>query len=134
MHIYFLTDCSSAIGLNEAISGHSSCYIPDKCTAIYCCTDIPQLNITVNTGIDLDICDYRLTVSLEEVTIEYSLVDYEYGSKKKFSLFGLFDLRYIYIESIIERVNQIYIQFLICEIKKKANLKKIINKIYSIHC
>ncbi|VDH92137.1 Hypothetical predicted protein [Mytilus galloprovincialis] len=87
-------DCASAIGLNEAISGHSSCYIPDKCTAIHCCTDIPLLNITVNTGIDMDICDYRLTVSLEEVTLEFSLVDYEYGSRKKFSLFGLFDVSF----------------------------------------
>ncbi|VDI08519.1 Hypothetical predicted protein [Mytilus galloprovincialis] len=97
-------DCASTIGLNEVISGHSSCYSPDKCTAIYCCTDIPQLNITVNTGIDLDICDYRLTVSLEEVTLEYSLVDYEYGSKKKFSLFGLFDLSFIIKDLASENV------------------------------
>ncbi|XP_071145134.1 uncharacterized protein [Mytilus edulis] len=97
-------DCASTIGLNEVISGHSSCHISEKCTAIYCCTDIPMLNITVNTGIDLDICDYRLTVSLEEVTLEYSLVDYEYGSKKKFSLFGLFDLSFIIKDLASENV------------------------------
>ncbi|VDI03913.1 Hypothetical predicted protein, partial [Mytilus galloprovincialis] len=90
-------DCSTkaTVVLEEPISNHTSCYIPDKCTAIYCCTDIPLLNITVNTGVDLDMCNYQLTVTLEEVTLEYTLVDYEYGSRKKFSLYGFLDLSFI---------------------------------------
>ncbi|XP_052083604.1 uncharacterized protein LOC127720904 [Mytilus californianus] len=90
-------DCSSkaTVVLEEPISNHTSCYIPDKCTAVYCCTDTPLLNITVNTVVDLDICNYKLTVTLEEVTLEYTLVDYEYGSRKKFSLYGFLDLSFI---------------------------------------
>lgn len=94
-NVWNFPDCSSkaTIVLEEPISNHTSCYIPDKCTAIYCCTDIPLLNITVNTVVDLDMCNYQLTVTMEEVTLEYTLVDYEYGSKKKFSLYGFLDLR-----------------------------------------
>ncbi|VDI33335.1 Hypothetical predicted protein, partial [Mytilus galloprovincialis] len=90
-------DCSSkaTVVLEEPISNHTSCYIPAKCTAIYCCTDIPLLNISVNTVVDLDMCNYKLAVTLEEVTLEYTLVDYEYGSRKKFSLYGFLDLSFI---------------------------------------
>ncbi|XP_063420822.1 uncharacterized protein LOC134706043 [Mytilus trossulus] len=91
----WLNDCPSALMLDENISIHSSCYIPEKCTALYCCTDIPILNITVQTSIDLDLCNYQLTVTLEEVTLEYTLVDYNYGTWKFFSLYGLFGLSFM---------------------------------------
>lgn len=93
--VLFLSDCPSTLVLDENISNHSSCYIPEKCTALYCCTDIPILNITVQTGIDLDLCNYQLTVTMEKVTLEYTLVDYEFGSWQKFSLYGLLELRLV---------------------------------------
>ncbi|CAC5375019.1 unnamed protein product [Mytilus coruscus] len=74
------------------ISPYGECYIPHTCTSIDCCVNLPGLHRNIHASVDIDTCNYKLTVDIEKVHLEYSLVDYEWGHTETYSLFGLFNV------------------------------------------
>ncbi|XP_076076023.1 uncharacterized protein LOC143046845 [Mytilus galloprovincialis] len=85
-------DCSTKIPDKTDLSHYVVCYIPHTCTSIDCCVNLPGLHRTIHASVDIDTCNYKLTVGIEKVHLEYSLVDYEWGLEEKYNLFGIFSL------------------------------------------
>ncbi|XP_052071180.1 uncharacterized protein LOC127709616 [Mytilus californianus] len=83
-------DCS--VPDKTDLSPYGVCYIPHTCTSIDCCVNLPGLHRNIHASVDIDTCNYKLTVDIEKVHLEYSLVDYEWGHTETYSLFGLFNV------------------------------------------
>jgi hypothetical protein len=86
-------DCSTPITAEVNLSPYATCYIPNTCTSIDCCIELPGIQRKLHTNIDIDTCSYKLTVDIEKVHLEYSLINYEWGKKEAYSLFGLLNLK-----------------------------------------
>lgn len=75
----FPTDCPLTITTEDLPPG-LDCYIPSSCTAVYCC-----LNATVpfrrslSTFLDIDPCNQRLLIGIENFIHSISLYDIVFG-------------------------------------------------------
>ena len=74
------------------ISDYATCYVPDTCTSIDCCIEVTKIGRSFRTYVDVDTCNYKLTVEIDKIHLEYSLVDYEWGKTETYTLFGLLSL------------------------------------------
>ncbi|VDI79784.1 Hypothetical predicted protein [Mytilus galloprovincialis] len=92
-------DCS--IPDKTDLASYGVCHIPHTCTSIDCCVSLPVLHRTIHASVDIDTCNYKLTVDIEKVHLEYSLVDYKWGRTEKYSLFGLMHLIFT-VENLID--------------------------------
>ncbi|VDI06314.1 Hypothetical predicted protein [Mytilus galloprovincialis] len=87
-------ECKTPVASLEDISSHAACHIQDRCTAIDCCITLPSFKRNVNVFVDLDPCEYRLSIAIEKVHLNLSLVDYKWGSFQQFSLLGVINLNF----------------------------------------
>ncbi|VDI38368.1 Hypothetical predicted protein [Mytilus galloprovincialis] len=95
----WIDDCSVADKTD--LSPYGVCYIPHTCTSIDCCVNLPGLHRNIHAYVDIDTCNYKLTVNIEKVHLEYSLVDYVWGSTEINSLFGLFNVVFT-VENLVD--------------------------------
>ena len=70
-----------------------TCSVPDYCTAIDCCVDIPFIRRFVNFYIDLDACTYELNIGIENFGRSISLLEYSWGLTKTISVKGVLFIR-----------------------------------------
>jgi hypothetical protein len=75
---HFVSDCSIDAKL-EDLPRELKCYIPNYCTAIECCMTVGVLNRNFRLALDLDACNNRLLASIENLKMNISLGDYEWG-------------------------------------------------------
>ena len=59
-----------------------SCHIPEHCTGIYCCVDIPKIGLSIEAYLDIDLCTYRVSGGIEQETFDETLFEYEWGKCK----------------------------------------------------
>lgn len=92
-----VSDCPKAIAfLPSQIPDPMSCHIPDYCTGIECCADIPVLGLGLHVTVFLDLDKLELQIGLETVKETIKLNDYVWGDVKTISVAaGLFKLRYV---------------------------------------
>jgi len=76
-----------------ADSSFLKCTFVGSCSNISCCLDAGVLNRRFYFNIDLEPCQYKMTVSIEGFKRTVSLLDYDWGSTETISLFGLLSLR-----------------------------------------
>ena len=84
----FSSDCPHDISLPTLPNGLVSCHIADYCTGITCCTDVELIGRSISASVDLDVCDYTLQVKIEKLSVNISLVDYQFNKKDQVYLFG----------------------------------------------
>lgn len=65
-----------------ALHNNMNCYIDQTCTAVQCCVDVTELGKALEIGINIDPCDFRLSVRIEKLSFEVTLFDYIWGEKK----------------------------------------------------
>jgi hypothetical protein len=70
-----------------------ACSLPDYCTGIQCCADIPLLGRSFEVHVLLDACHYKLSIGLEKLVLNISLFDYHYDTWKEVSLGNMLRLR-----------------------------------------
>lgn len=56
-----------------------TCHIPETCTAINCCLSVDFLDMTFNTFINIDTCNYILSGCVEKLCFNVTLFDYHWG-------------------------------------------------------
>jgi len=56
------------------------CYIPDYCSAIYCCAKDDFTGLSFYTYLDINTCDYNVSGGIETLTFSFQLLDYEWGT------------------------------------------------------
>jgi len=86
MYVLFIECADSDLILNPPPS--VSCVVPSSCSALSCCVDVDFMSRTINTEIYIDPCTYTLSLTIEKLHVETSLLTYKWGEPSKFSLQG----------------------------------------------
>ncbi|VDI36613.1 Hypothetical predicted protein, partial [Mytilus galloprovincialis] len=95
------SDCSQEIHNLPSLLSNMNCYIDQSCTAVHCCIDVNELGKSLEIGVKIDPCDFRLTVRIEKLSFDVTLYDYEWGSQKVLDLYGVMQISFI-IENLYE--------------------------------
>jgi hypothetical protein len=56
-----------------------SCHVPDYCTGVHCCVDVPVIGHAFHTYVLLDACNYILSVGIDMLQFNVTLLDYRWG-------------------------------------------------------
>ncbi|XP_062593831.1 uncharacterized protein LOC134255325, partial [Saccostrea cucullata] len=78
--------------LPSKIPDPMSCYIPDYCTGIECCADIPVLGLGLHVFALLDLDKLELQIGMENIKETIKLNDYVWGEVKTYSVADDFSL------------------------------------------
>jgi len=69
------------------------CKVPDYCTGIDCCLQVPFINKTLSVNFDLDACNYNLHLAIGNFKLDKNLLNYTFGQWDEVSLNGVFNLK-----------------------------------------
>lgn len=56
-----------------------TCYVPSLCTAVDCCVDVPDLDMSFHAYLSIDPCQYTLRVGIDKYSFTVALDQLEYG-------------------------------------------------------
>lgn len=89
------SECPKTIAfLPSQIPDPMSCHIPDYCTGIQCCADIPVLGLGLQVSVNLDLDKLELQIQMETVQETIKLNDYVWGDVKTIAVAaGLIQLK-----------------------------------------
>jgi hypothetical protein len=85
----FITVCPADLILPD-LGENLNCYVPDYCTGIECCVEIPQIGRTFHVYLLLDTCLHKLKIGIENLGLEKTYFDFK---------FGMYPIIYVYIYS-----------------------------------
>ncbi|XP_052071171.1 uncharacterized protein LOC127709609 [Mytilus californianus] len=85
--------CPSNIPL-QGLTGNLSCTIPDYCTGIDCCVEIPQIGRTFHVYLLLDACSHRLKIGIENLGLDQAYFNFEFDKVHEIRLSKLLTLQY----------------------------------------
>lgn len=77
----FTLVCPSTEGLTN-LSGRVSCNLDAACSKMKCCVDVEDLVRTMEVLLSIDHCNSILTIELERLSEDISLIDYNWGKSK----------------------------------------------------
>ncbi|XP_021353372.1 uncharacterized protein LOC110450253 [Mizuhopecten yessoensis] len=86
--------CPKSLNL-PSISGPVSCHVPDYCTGIECCVDVPFIPKTFRVFILLDACNNKFEIGIEKFKQTVFLISYNWGEWKTFYLKGVVKIDYM---------------------------------------
>ncbi|XP_062581277.1 uncharacterized protein LOC134243073, partial [Saccostrea cucullata] len=66
-----------------------TCYLPSSCSAVQCCINVPVISTTFHTRLEVDPCNFLMTVEVEQLKFTRKLFDYEWGVEEQVWLFGV---------------------------------------------
>ncbi|VDI15760.1 Hypothetical predicted protein [Mytilus galloprovincialis] len=89
------TDCSQEIRNLPSLLSNMNCYIDQSCTAVQCCIDVNELGKSLEIGVEIDPCDFRLTVRIEKLSFEVTLHDYVWGKQESLDLYGIIQISFV---------------------------------------
>ncbi|XP_063408925.1 uncharacterized protein LOC134692405 [Mytilus trossulus] len=96
------------------LTGSVSCNLDSTCNKISCCVDIENLDRTMEISLSIDHCNSRLTLQLERLSIDVSLVDYKWGTQLEHGLVGVVNTETIIYNLAAENNYMVYLTVLIC--------------------
>lgn len=80
-HTYFFVECKQLQSNTlTTIRGPVSCHITELCTRVECCVEVVPINRTVFMFLDVDTCNYQMSVGIENLVFNISLLHYEFGN------------------------------------------------------
>ncbi|KAK3102203.1 hypothetical protein FSP39_009587 [Pinctada imbricata] len=88
-------ECNQTTQDLNSLGATTSCRITSECTEVECCMDVNKVGRSFNMYVYADVCNYKLTVGIEKLQLNYSLVDYNYGQSKHVSLYGMINLDFM---------------------------------------
>lgn len=89
--IVFISECQQKVSL-PSVANSTSCHLFTDCTSVTCCTDVNLINRSVRTSLILDPCQYSLEVQIERLTVNISLMEYDFGKQDQVYLLGVIRL------------------------------------------
>lgn len=66
-------------GLPYNLQKKTYCVVQSSCTAISCCSDDPDMEMTFTWYIDIDVCSHVLQIGIEEYTAQFSLLNFPFS-------------------------------------------------------
>ncbi|XP_071123195.1 uncharacterized protein [Mytilus edulis] len=76
------------------LRGPISCYLNEACTHVDCCIFVAQINRTISLFLDIDSCNYQMSVGIETLLFRQSLLQYEFGKTDMFRMGDVVVLKY----------------------------------------
>lgn len=74
------------------------CRLPKSCTGIDCCAQIGFLGRrTINIQVLLDPCEAIMSLNIENMQYNLTLMDYDFGTTDHFTLQGAIRIEYDYV-------------------------------------
>ena len=61
------------------LTGSIACHIPSSCSSVSCCVGVSEIRRSLYTAVDLNTCQYTLTVTIEELQHDIPLLNYKWG-------------------------------------------------------
>jgi hypothetical protein len=84
----FFIACPSDLVL-PALDESVSCHIPEHCTGVECCVDVDLVGRSFHAYVVIDPCQYTLSIGIENLAVNLTLLDYEWGTIEHFNLRGV---------------------------------------------
>ncbi|KAL3873935.1 hypothetical protein ACJMK2_037012, partial [Sinanodonta woodiana] len=97
-----------------ALPGRSSCYIPDYCTGIECCLDVPLIKRSIHVYVEFDVCKYKMKLGIENFNTDMMLLNFDWGLKKTLQLQGIFQIEFTAYDINAENKLLIDLEFKAC--------------------
>ena len=92
--ILFISDCPLMLQDNlPDLKGPVSCHLSSSCTSIECCLDVVQINRSVAFFLNIDTCNYILSLGIENLVFNKSLIDYNFGKYEQYNLVDLIQMK-----------------------------------------
>ncbi|XP_046562947.1 uncharacterized protein LOC124271840 [Haliotis rubra] len=88
------SDCPRPVSL-PTLPDSLSCSLPDHCTGIDCCLNVPLISRNVHFKVDLDMCKMTLTLAIEKLEFSRLLFNYQWGTPDSFNLKRIFRADYV---------------------------------------
>ena len=73
-----ISECSSVTSL-PALGGDLVCHLSSTCSSFDCCLHSNLLRRTLMSSVHLDTCTYKLLVSIEDLSYEFQMLNYQWG-------------------------------------------------------
>ncbi|XP_066300826.1 uncharacterized protein [Branchiostoma lanceolatum] len=83
-----------------------ACTVIDSCMGVECCLDLDfkLIKLTVTSNVHLDLCSYKLLMSIGNVDFEQTLFTYEWGSLKTFTIGNAIEIDYSINKDDLEKM------------------------------
>ncbi|WAR05132.1 hypothetical protein MAR_020501 [Mya arenaria] len=91
----YISDCPLQIVLPN-LHNTIQCHLQHTCTGIECCIYVDILDRYVSVFLQVDTCNMRLIAGVENLMINESLLEFNYGSEKHIHLMGVFRMRFFF--------------------------------------
>ena len=79
----FFVDCKQPLSLPYLMETETTCIVDDTCTGVRCCVEMSLLDRSFVYSVRLDVCSFMLTVGIEKLTYNQSLIGYKFGKSWK---------------------------------------------------
>lgn len=76
---FFCADCKQPLSLPYLKETETTCIVDDTCTGVKCCVEMSLLDRSFVYSVRLDACSFMLTVGIEKLTYNHSLIGYKFG-------------------------------------------------------
>jgi hypothetical protein len=81
----FSIACPSDLVL-PALDDSVSCHLPKQCTGVECCVDVDLVGRSFHAYVQIDPCQYTLGIGIENLVVNLTLLDYEWGKVEQFNM------------------------------------------------
>ena len=83
------SDCNDTLSLTN-LPSYVNCHIGSSCNEVQCCLDIDRVGKTLDVFLRLDACRHTLTLGIEDLEVEYSLLSFTFGVDRIFHVDRVF--------------------------------------------
>lgn len=66
-----------------------TCHVDSSCGGLHCCINVASLSTTFATKLEVDPCNYKMTVGIEKLVFSKDLFTYEWGKEEQMWMFGV---------------------------------------------
>ncbi|VDI01394.1 Hypothetical predicted protein [Mytilus galloprovincialis] len=94
-YMNFEFDCGESIGTITTLSGPISCNVPTQCSAVSCCVYIDFLQRSFHASVDIDPCDKKFMISIDDLQLDLCYLKYQWGKKDRFKLMDMYIIDFV---------------------------------------
>ncbi|XP_063447893.1 uncharacterized protein LOC134727441 [Mytilus trossulus] len=99
-------DCADPVGTLLPLGSDTTCHLDSSCTAVDCCLDSTSLDLTFNGYVRLDPCNYKIYIGLEGIDLDYTLIDFGFGTVQHYAMNEVFNIDFV-VDDL--RADEVYV-------------------------
>ncbi|XP_076089891.1 uncharacterized protein LOC143061777 [Mytilus galloprovincialis] len=107
-------DCADPVGSLLPLGSDTTCQLDSSCTAFDCCLDSTSLGLTFNGYVRLDPCNYKIYIGLEGIDLDYTLIDFSFGTVQHYAMNEVFNLDFVVDDLTADKVYVVTMNMSVC--------------------